>query len=720
MSKAVPLPCILRFCLQRDVQGFPRIRVSFFSLILLILFGAQTPIFAAAPEILWTRGGHGDEVDALAISPNGTLLASGSRDETLKLWRISDGTLLRTLRFVRPFSVRFSPDGALMAAGGAESNVKVWRVDDGSLAYSFLQPNDVHSIDFSPDGGLIAAAGKDTFIRVWNLEDESLKHSLRGLSDRSIHHVQFSPDGQIIARDNPYQVDFWRVSDATPVGGFTNSTPSISELAFSPDSQQFALAHNQNGPQLSWISLHSMVTGASNNTISIAAENLIDDISFSPDGQSIAGHEYNPFSATNRFLRRWSLPDQIMREQIPTGPFTDTIQFNPNWSRIVLNGFGNSAQITMLDRPGGEVLRHFCFHLTAVSKLAFTWDGRVISSSQNAIHSWRATDGTLLWSATSNVDRYSQVALSPDGAEIAVAARSPPSQLSTIQFLNGETGLFSSRSIEAGELINTLDISPDGLLFAAAGSATNVRIWNRADLSLNRTLRGHTRSINRIAFSSGSRQLLSSAGDRTIRLWDVITGSELWAVTNTGLSTLDFAFSPDGNLIATAELDSMIRLRRVADGTVAQILTNSATVRVLAFSPDNRTLLSANDNDTVRVWNFVTGELLHTYDNAVWNCREIAVGSDGAFAFGRADGTFAVARNFGSDLLRLQAMNSATGGFQLHAQGPVGRSLLVEISADLRSWSIFTNVTLSTTEMEIVDVDLPPDSHRFYRGSIQN
>ncbi|MGZ8939752.1 MAG: WD40 repeat domain-containing protein, partial [Limisphaerales bacterium] len=98
-----------------------------------------------------------------------------------------------------------------------------------------------------------------------------------------------------------------------------------------------------------------------------------------------------------------------------------------------------------------------------------------------------------------------------------------------------------------------------------------------------------------------SRQILSSATDRTIRLWDLGTGSELWAVTNTGVSTRDFAFSPDGTLVASAETDSMIRFRRISDGTVAQSLTNSATVRVLAFSPDNRTLLSANDDHTLRV-----------------------------------------------------------------------------------------------------------------------
>ncbi|MGZ8939753.1 MAG: hypothetical protein ACXW32_11125 [Limisphaerales bacterium] len=116
----------------------------------------------------------------------------------------------------------------------------------------------------------------------------------------------------------------------------------------------------------------------------------------------------------------------------------------------------------------------------------------------------------------------------------------------------------------------------------------------------------------------------------------------------------------------------------------------------------------------------MTGELLHTYDDEVWNTREITVGNDGAFAIGRFDGTFVLARNFGSDLLRFHALSSSSSRFQLRAQGPVGHSLLVETSSDFASWSAFTNVTLTTTEMDIIDLPTPPGSHCFFRGSFHD
>ena len=88
------------------------------------------------PDIVWIHAGHGSHVNSVAFSPNGTLLAIGSDDTTIKLWRVSDGAFVRTLagHTSSVNSIAFSPDGTLLVSGSSDRTVRLWRVSDGTLA----------------------------------------------------------------------------------------------------------------------------------------------------------------------------------------------------------------------------------------------------------------------------------------------------------------------------------------------------------------------------------------------------------------------------------------------------------------------------------------------------------------------------------------------------------------------------------------------------------
>jgi WD40 repeat protein len=155
--------------------------------------------------------GHMEAVNSVAFSPDGKTLASGagsgllwSNDNTVRLWRVSDGKLLNTLEghtnWVR--SVAFSPDGKTLASGSDDNTVRLWRVSDGKLRRTLEglegHTNNVMSVAFSPDGKTLASGSVDNTVRLWRVSDRKLRRTLEGHTDW-VNSVAFSPDGTRLA-----------------------------------------------------------------------------------------------------------------------------------------------------------------------------------------------------------------------------------------------------------------------------------------------------------------------------------------------------------------------------------------------------------------------------------------------------------------------------------------------------------------------------------------
>jgi WD40 repeat protein len=151
---------------------------------------------------------HKEYVDSIAFSPDGRLIATGSRDSHVYLWNVQDGQLSSTLAGHADMveSVAFSPDGQRLASGSVDGAVCIWRVQDGALEKTLRERKEgvnstsVYGLAFSPDGLLLAVVGggHDGTIRLWNVKDGKLLAVIRGHQD-GVYSVSFSNDGTLLA-----------------------------------------------------------------------------------------------------------------------------------------------------------------------------------------------------------------------------------------------------------------------------------------------------------------------------------------------------------------------------------------------------------------------------------------------------------------------------------------------------------------------------------------
>ena len=572
--------------------------------------------------------GHTGQVNALAFSTDGKILASGGfNNPIIQLWDLETGRKLSTLTLTEKYNViaalAFAKNNTILINLGQSRELAHWDVNTGRKLADTSKVDQYTAVAFSQDGGTLATGDKMGWIRLWDTTTGTQRAMLSEPSnmteDPGIRALAFSTDGKMLAsRSEDQTVLLWDTQNNTKLAALKGHEGWVTAVAFSADGKTLAT-----GNANKIIKLWDVSTGGERATLK-GHKNTINALTFAPDETPLYSGCLATGSADGT-IRFWN-PDtgkELVTFSEGHTEWVKAVAFAKNGTMLTSAAFNGTVEVWDL-KTKRELITFTAGHSDSTESVVFSTDAMLFANrgayglrafdafgfgsrgsfqGGSGMRLWELTTGDELsgpwqdWTGTTASFVFSsdnQVLASRDGRDILA--------------WDVDTGIELFRFNTEKPFPRKLVFSPNRTLIAAHGIHGETQVW---DVDAHHKFPIFiTEDANSLAFSPNGTLLALGHRDGIV-LWDVtlIGFRKRIGIPDSWRGFEDvLTFSPDGKtlLAPTLEIwDPLIKLWDVDTGQDLGTLSgHTEPIETLVFSHDGKTLASGSQDGTVLLWDW--------------------------------------------------------------------------------------------------------------------
>lgn len=538
--------------------------------------GSTLKLIAELPDSDWTT--------ALAVSDDGRTVVSGGNKDGVRIIAVESGRIVRRLKGHSGSVSALAASQGLVATGSTDATLRVWRLADGACLRIF-EGHDatISQIRLWPEKGLLLSGSRTGELRLWRLGSGTCLRTLPGHDDRIVGLGLSTACERAMSAGDDRRLFVWQIPPPTYR---LHPEPALAS----------ALGEQQQVQQEVREHLERARTSLEEANVS-EARDAVSRIRSTPGYERdrramVLWHRIASASVRHGVGATWLLAEFAGHAQSVTA-----LTLDRTGQRLITGG--DEAELRLWDVDGASCTSSFKGTDSWITGLAFSATGDAVLSSHydGAIRRWNPSTGDM-------EERW----MAHEGPVTALAGSAGHSAVlssgdSMVKSWRGDSGELLAELPGHAAKVTAVALSADGTVGVSGSVDRTVRLWQLPSGKRTRVLGGHGKAVRAVAIHPDCELCASADDTGEIRLWRMNNGTCTATLCGHDGPVRTLAFVPDGRHLASGSNDGTIGIWSIPDGDLAHRISGlDSWINAAAFTPDCARLAVALWNGRVLLW----------------------------------------------------------------------------------------------------------------------